>query len=371
MKIKISNLLVLIIALFFISGCVSNEKKVEEILIKDLTNTINVDSDTIERLTSGTVYVENENKKVFEKIVIEMAKNLKYTIISVEKSEKKEDKKVIATVDLTNKKIDSLTDEFFQNIANEMALGYMLGEKIDSNVIILKAYENLLEAYKKIPIEDTVTKTIKIEYKEVEKGKWEMLNRDEYTNAILGDLFVKISDEQENKLPKLSADALLKSIKEIKPEQIAKLFGTEPNESDTDIIKTVSTYIFNNFEYKFLDEQIDDTSINVNYEIKTIDTKKIIAIYEERFMSYFKEKIDSKKIPDDEQLVKDIYKLITDIIAEGKTEKVTQQIKITFNKNYQITNGDEFINKILNDFWLEMNNVGNQMQENISKLLKS
>lgn len=381
MKVKLSNVLILISTIFLISGCVNVQKKVEEILINDLTNTVNVDNDTIDRLISGTVEVQKdttaektepseENEKVFEKIVIEMAKNLKYNIISVEKSENKEDKKVIATVELTNKNIDSLTDEFFQNIADDMAFGYMLGEKIDPNSMILKAYENLLESYKKIDPKNTVTKTIKIEYKEIEKGKWEMINRDEYTNAILGNLFTKISFKQEKTLPKLSADALLKSIKAIKPEQVAKLFGTEETEGDTDIIKTITTHIFNNIEYKFLNEEIDGEKTHVIYEIKTIDAKKVIATYEERFTSYFKEKIESRKIPDDSQLVKDIFSLITDIVVQDNTEKITDQIKITFNKKYQIVNGDDFINKILNGFWVEMDNAGDKLQENITKLLK-
>lgn len=362
--LKNSLIFLLFLFLLFLTSCTSNAKKVETILNNDLTNSIALNEEKINNILIATNAPYGSVN--YKNLVTEMLKNLKYEIISVEYN--KEDKNVLAVVELTTQKNDLLIKDFFNSVVNESIEDILQAKEVNKKELFEISMGKMYNTYKNsITTLGTEKNRIELVFELNENKKWYITNKDTYYNGLVGGLFTKIQEFNTNTLPEMFLTSFLNSLKNITLEQAKNLFSFKDTPK-SDFIYNIFSKFYNSLNYEIKSKTLEDDVTKFTLNINTIDATAYYSYILDEYVKYYKTQNDNKKTPTNEELSIKTEQLFLESFDINSTNLKSKELEIEVTSSLNIVNIGAFFNDLIADFIVESNNFSKNRTERIKNL---
>ncbi len=361
---KLRIVLCLIIFTLTFSSCTSADKKVRENLESTLLSLKNNEETAIKEFMN--TIAPGENFDEYRALFMEMLKKIDYEILLTEKV--KDQDVVACEVKLNTKEIDTLIEDFYKNIINDNIDAILLSNYMSKEDINKNAVKSMTKEYsEKYLVFKNKEANINLDYKKI-NSKWVMDDKLAFYNALLGDFMDKSETYKNEKLPTLFIESFLDRLKKIDAEQISALSNGEDADKSSAQYELYAKF-YNNMDYEIKDTQdLGDGKTKFSIKIDIIDPEKTFKDFGDKYVSYIKNSIDSKKTPTNDELGMMTYKLLMTSIDDNKTNKISKDAELIVDSVLNIENLGDFFKLVLDDVAQNSTNTTKEISERIKNL---
>ena len=361
--ILIGIVVALYVALFFYTKPTRDVKKYLE---KEQEKVVTLDDGLINKLAVTTK--SGEYSASYRNLITEILKTLNYEVVSVKKIKDSKPLKMEAVITLKNKDNDELINSFFKSIVEKSSQEILDGKNVDKEALFNVGMDYTIENYKSnfANLED-ISNTLVLTFSKNEDKVWEIDDKETYYNALLGGMFNKIINFNEEELSELVITNFFSQLNNITENQILTILGAGNEVKDNASLK-LEVKFFNEMNFEIVSKIKTNEGTKFTIDLDVIDSELFYIYVVERYVEYFKEANDNKQTPTETESNQKLQELFERSFEMNKDRTVRKRLYLVVTDDLEILNLKGFFNAILYDLVVQSQKSSEDIKSKIMRI---